>query len=109
MNNFDILRNNIEYNDEYRVVKSRYDSLEVEIYKFVQKKKFWLAELTDYYKKLSVYYEEYRELILKNYHYDFIRNGNAMKNLNILTKYMSDTEELMACMLDIDTEGECML
>ena len=98
---------NLQYNEEYKNIKSKYDSLEVEISLFVQKK-FWLAELIDYYKKLSVYYESYRELIFNNYHYDFIRNGNAMKNLNTLKEYMSDVEELMYHMLDIDTSGECV-
>lgn len=106
MNNLDILKNNIKYNEEYENIKSQYESLDAEICAFVQEK-LWSEVLIDYYKQLSVYYESYSELVLNNYHYDFIRNGHAMKNLNTLKECLCEVEELMFYLLDVDTLGEC--
>lgn len=109
MNNVEILRNNKKYYEEYEFVKSQYENLIGEISEMISNDYIILDELLDYYRTLIFYYEEYRELILKNYHYDFIRNGNSMNILNSFTKHIAAVEEAMTYMLDIDTEGECML
>lgn len=109
MNNIDILINNKKYNENYVFVKSQYKSLINEISEMISNEYIIEDELFDYYRKISVYYEEYRELILNNYHYDFIRNGNSMNILNSFTKHIAAVEEAMTYMLDINTEGECKL
>jgi len=110
MNNIDILRNNKKYNEEYKKVKSDYNYLKNWITVTIENNEpVGCDTILSYYSQLMSYYEEYRELIFNNYHYDFIRNDNPMFLLNKFTEYMISIEELMTFMLDIDTEGECML
>lgn len=121
MNNIEMLINNKKYNEEYTVAKAYYEILQNKMKIYMKlpltddvcppiiQLEVGVDNVIDYYKELRLLYEKYRELVLNCYHFDFIRNGNAMKFLNKFIEYMLEIEKIMTYYLDIDTKGECML
>lgn len=112
MNNVEILRNHIRYNEEYNSVKNDYEILKnalMDLHGFYNFNAYNANLLLEHYRLLNKYYVSFREIILNNYHYDFIRNDNPMGFLDKITEYMIEIEELLTLVFDINTEGECML
>lgn len=115
MNTLEVLMNNIKYNKKYTDVNENYNYFKNSIteimndYTICDNTTFKDSILLTYYRQLMGLYEGYRETVLNNYHYDFIRNDNPMVLLDKFTKYIATVEEHLECTLDIDTEGECKL
>lgn len=122
MSNLGVTINKLKYAREYESVKKDWRGIRASLLDKMDKSSIDVLyfaienspvnlkfKFIKYYSCLQEDYENLREFILNNYHYDFICKGDAMHVLDMFTEYMKNVEKIIFSEYDIDTEGECML